>query len=194
MNLIFASNNKGKIIEVQTLISESITVVSLLDAGITEPIEEPFDTFRENAWAKADYVYRKTGLPCFADDSGLVVPALDGAPGVYSARYAGESANDAANNHKLLQAIAGIDRPGAYYQAVICYIDKNGDTHYFDGRCQGYLIHTPRGKGGFGYDPLFVPDGHTGTFAELSQDIKNEISHRGAAMRSFIAFLDQTES
>jgi len=192
MKLIFASNNKGKIAEVQTLVNSNLKILSLLEAGITEPIEEPFDTFRENAWAKADYVHRQTGLPCFADDSGLVVPALNGAPGVYSARYAGEPADDTANNRKLLAAIEAMDAPEAYYQAVICYIG-DGSIHYFEGRCYGHLVHIPRGTGGFGYDPLFVPNGYTDTFGELAQDIKNKISHRGEAMRSFIAFLNQPE-
>lgn len=189
-NLIFASNNNGKIIEVQSLISGDIKIISLRQAGISDAIEEPYDTFRENAWAKADYVYRKIGAFCFADDSGLVVPALGGAPGVYSARYAGEPANDEANNRKLLDAIKDMPSPEAYYMAVICLIRADG-IHYFEGKCEGHLIHMPRGDGGFGYDPLFVPDGFDRTFAELSLDIKNKISHRGAAMRDFIHFMNQ---
>ena len=192
MELIFASNNKGKIIEVQSLINNSIKIISLADAGITESIEEPFFTFRENAWAKADYVYRKTGLPCMAEDSGLVVPALGGAPGVLSARYAGEPSNDTLNNDKLLNAIDEMDSPKAYYQSVICFIFK-GEAHYFEGKCKGRLTRHPRGEGGFGYDPLFIPDGYEHTFAELSLEEKNKISHRGTAMRQFIAYINQME-
>ncbi len=190
MDLIFASNNNGKIIEVQSLISNDIRIISLKEAGITEAIEEPFHTFRENAWAKADYVSRKTGHACIAEDSGLVVPALDGAPGVYSARYAGEPTDDAANNRKLLAAIKDMDSPEAYYQSVICLI-LGANTYYFEGKCPGRLIHDPRGDGGFGYDPLFIPEGYNETFAMLSLSEKNKISHRGAAMRQFSAFMNQ---
>lgn len=192
MELIFASNNKGKIIEVQSLINNSIKIISLAEAGITESIEEPFFTFRENAWAKADYVYRKAGLPCMAEDSGLVVPALGGAPGVLSARYAGEPSNDTLNNNKLLNAIDEMDSPKAYYQSVICFIFQ-GEAHYFEGKCKGRLTRHPRGEGGFGYDPLFIPDGYEHTFAELSLEEKNKISHRGTAMRQFIAYINQME-
>ena len=193
MELIFASNNKGKIIEVQSLIDNNIKIISLKDKGITENIEEPFHTFRENARAKADYVHRKTGLPCMAEDSGLVVPALDGAPGVYSARYAGEPSNDEANNLKLLEAITGMEVPEAYYQSVICLILDN-KVHYFEGRCSGSLTHAPRGTSGFGYDPLFIPKGYDVTFAELPLDKKNQISHRGMAMRAFTDFINQAVS
>ncbi len=193
MELIFASNNKGKIIEVQSLIDNNIKIISLKDKGITENIEEPFHTFRENARAKADYVHRKTGLPCMAEDSGLVVPALDGAPGVYSARYAGEPSNDEANNLKLLEAITGMEVPEAYYQSVICLILDN-KVHYFEGRCSGTLTHVPRGTSGFGYDPLFIPKGYDVTFAELPLDKKNQISHRGMAMRAFSDFINQAVS
>jgi XTP/dITP diphosphohydrolase len=190
MELIFASNNKGKIIEVQSLIQKNIKIVSLKEKGITEDIEEPFDTFRQNAWAKAGYVHRKTGLSCFAEDSGLVVPALNGAPGVYSARYAGQPTNDEANNRKLLDAIKDMDAPEAYYQSVICLI-LEGQAHYFEGKCPGRLTNIPKGEGGFGYDPLFIPQGYIQTFAELPLEEKNKISHRGMAMQEFSKFINQ---
>lgn len=193
MKLIFASNNKGKIKEVQSLISGKFSIVSLQEAGITEAIEEPFHTFRENAWAKADYVSRKSGLPCMAEDSGLVVPALDGAPGVYSARYAGEPSDDTANNRKLMEAIRDMERPAAYYQSVICLL-LQGQAHYFEGRCLGSLASEPRGKGGFGYDPLFIPEGYEQTFGELSSEIKNKISHRSAATAALITFLSSVDN
>lgn len=193
MELIFASNNQGKITEVQQLIPSSISILSLKQAGIFADIPEPFHTFQENAWAKADYIYKSTGRFCFAEDSGLVVPALDGAPGVYSARYAGEPSNDIANNAKLMAAIAGMNGPSAYYQSVICII-LGASVHYFEGKCEGTLIAQPRGTGGFGYDPLFIPDGYHHTFAELPFEIKNKISHRGAAMQQLSLFLNNMDT
>lgn len=190
MELIFASNNKGKIIEVQSLVNDSIHIIPLRETGITEDIPEPYHTFRENARAKADYIVRKTGKNCFAEDSGLVVPALNGAPGVYSARYAGEPSNDEANNEKLIGAIRDISDKQAYYQSVVCLI-MDGTIHYFEGTCPGHLADTPRGSGGFGYDPLFIPEGYTETFGELPLSEKNKISHRAKAMQLFSAFLNQ---
>lgn len=188
MNIIFASNNKGKIKEVGSLVPDDIKIISLAEANITEDIPEPFHTFRENAWAKADYIYKKTGMHCFAEDSGLVVPALNGAPGVYSARYAGIPSDDEANNAKLLAAIKDIEDKHVYYQAVICLIidDK---TYYFEGKCLGSITEYPRGDGGFGYDPLFIPEGYKETFAELSLPEKNKISHRAKALGELMQFL-----
>lgn len=189
MELIFASNNSGKIIEIKNLIPPTVSVFPLKEAGIHVEIPEPYDTFKQNAWAKADYIFKATGKNCFAEDSGLVVPALNGAPGVYSARYAGEPSNDQANNEKLLQAIKGINSKDAYYQAVICLI-LNGDVYYFEGKCEGTITTNPRGTGGFGYDPLFIPKGYDQTFAELPLAEKNKISHRAAAMQQFSSFLN----
>jgi XTP/dITP diphosphohydrolase len=189
MKLIFASNNKGKITEVQSMVKKDISVLTLQEAGVTEELPEPYDTFNENAWSKAAYVYRKTGLDCFAEDSGLVVPALDGAPGVYSARYAGEPSDDDANNKKLLEALTGVENRHAYYQSVICLMLK-GTAHYFEGKCEGTVITTLKGDGGFGYDPMFVPQGWDLTFAEIPLAEKNKISHRGAAMKLLTAFLN----
>lgn len=189
MKLIFASNNKGKITEVQSLIPDTIEVVSLKEAGILVDIPEPYHTFKENAWAKADYIFQATGVNCFAEDSGLVVPALDGAPGVYSARYAGEPSNDEANNTKLIDALHQIQDTSAWYQSVICLI-LNGDIHYFQGKCEGHLVTIPRGEEGFGYDPLFIPNGYDRTFAEIPLSEKNKISHRGAAMKQLAQFLN----
>lgn len=171
------------------MIKKDISMLTLKDADVTEELPEPFDTFEQNAWSKADYVYRKTGLDCFAEDSGLVVPALDGAPGVYSARYAGQPTDDEANNKKLVHAIAGIEDRYAYYQSVICLL-LNGQAHYFEGKCAGTLITEPRGDDGFGYDPLFIPEGWDLTFAEIPLEEKNKISHRGAAMKLLTNFLN----
>jgi XTP/dITP diphosphohydrolase len=192
MELIFASNNNGKILEIQSLIPRSIKITPLKEAGIHVDIPEPYDTFKQNAWAKADYIFQSTGKNCFAEDSGLVVPALGGAPGVYSARYAGEPSNDKANNEKLLQAIKDIDHKEAYYQAMICLI-LGKDIYYFEGKCEGTLTSTPRGTGGFGYDPLFIPNGYDQTFAELPLTEKNKISHRAAAMQQFSSFLNNLD-
>lgn len=189
MKLIFASNNKGKITEVQSLVKKDIHILTLQEAGVAEELPEPYDTFNQNAWSKANYVYLKTGLDCFAEDSGLVVPALNGAPGVYSARYAGEPSNDDANNKKLLEALAGVEDRYAYYQSVICLI-LHGEAHYFEGKCEGTVITIPRGDGGFGYDPMFVPQGWNLTFAEIPLAEKNKISHRGAAMKLLTVFLN----
>lgn len=192
MDLIFASNNKGKITEIQSLVPDTISVISLQQAGIDADIPEPYHTFRENAWAKAQYIFTTTGTSCFAEDSGLVVPALDGAPGVYSARYAGEPSNDAANNAKLLDAIQSLGTTPAYYQAIICLI-LDSAAYYFEGTCMGTITTEPKGTGGFGYDPLFIPDGYHQTFGELAPEIKNKISHRAAAVRSLLAFLNKPD-
>jgi XTP/dITP diphosphohydrolase len=190
MNLIFASNNKGKIVEVQSLISDDIKVISMKDAGINVDIPEPFHTFHENAHAKASFIKEFTGSNCFAEDSGLIVPALNGEPGVFSARYAGEPSNDEANNQKLIGEIGRISDRSAYYQSVICLI-LDGKTYYFEGKCEGTVTEHPKGTGGFGYDPLFIPKGYEQTFGELSLETKNTLSHRGKAMKLFTAFLNE---
>jgi XTP/dITP diphosphohydrolase len=188
--LVFASNNQGKLREIQSLLANNFQLRTLKDCGITEELPEPFFTFQENAWSKANYVFEKTGENCFAEDSGLVVPALDGAPGVWSARYAGEPSNDENNNQKLLASIKNISNKSAYYQAVICLI-LLGQTHYFEGKCWGHLTPAPKGDSGFGYDPLFIPDGYNITFAEKNPDLKNQISHRAKATIQLAAFLNK---
>jgi len=189
MELIFASNNAGKLAEVKLLLHEHYQLRTLKESGIMEALPEPFHTFRENAWSKAGFVSGKTGRNCFAEDSGLVVPALSGAPGVFSARYAGLPSDDARNNQKLLQNMAGITDRNAYYQSVICLF-FNGNVYYFEGRCFGTIASGPHGNGGFGYDPLFIPDGYDRTFASFELDEKNKISHRGIAVRKLAAFLN----
>lgn len=189
VELIFASGNKGKLRELQQLLTPNYQIKTLKETGITETLPEPYFTFRENAWSKARYVSEKTGKNCFAEDSGLVVPALNGAPGVFSARYAGVPSNDRNNNQKLLEALQNVPDKSAYYQSVICLISAE-QAHYFEGRCAGHITLTPKGNDGFGYDPLFVPEGFDLTFAEMEPELKNKISHRGKAVRKLAAFLN----
>jgi len=192
MKLIFASNNRNKLIEIQKLITTDIEIITLGEAGIYEELPEPYETFRENAWSKAHYAALKTGLPCFAEDSGIIANGLGNEPGVFSARYAGTPTDDAKNNAKLLSRLKGNSDRSAYYQATICFIADETPS-YFEGKCTGILAESPRGTGGFGYDPLFIPDGYTQTFAEMSLEVKNKISHRSKAVTAFIDFLNSGE-
>ena len=187
MELVLASNNKGKIAEIRTLLPH-INILTLQDIGYTTPIEEPFDTFRENAHAKASVIHLATGRPVLSDDSGLSVDALNGAPGVYSARYAGPDATDAANNQKLLDALKGQSNRAGHYTAVLCLITHSGPA-YFEGKCHGHIALEPAGTGGFGYDPLFIPDGYTQTFGQMDPLIKKKISHRAKALEQLVASL-----
>lgn len=187
--LVIASNNQGKIREIKQMIS-NIELLSLKDIGFTNEIPEPFETFEENAFTKADTINRFSGKNVFADDSGICANALNGAPGVFSALYAGRHGDDEGNLQKLLDELKDkTDRTG-YYKAVICLI-WNSQPHYFEGICNGTIIESKRGEGGFGYDPIFVPDGFTETFAELTPEVKNKISHRGKAVRQMVDFLKE---
>ncbi|RYD95703.1 MAG: RdgB/HAM1 family non-canonical purine NTP pyrophosphatase [Sphingobacteriales bacterium] len=188
MDLILASNNAGKIKEINELLDGTHHIISLQAAGIKEDIPEPFFTFKENALAKAKYAFEKTGIVTFAEDSGLVVPALNGDPGVFSARYAGEPKNDLANTQKLLKELDGIKDRDAYYTTVICIAGLD-TMHYFSGKCEGRIAAGMKGNGGFGYDPVFIPDGYDQTFGQLPAALKSAISHRAKAMKAFIAFL-----
>lgn len=190
MDLIFASNNKNKIIEIQKIIPDFFELKTLEQAGISDTIPEPFDSFRENALAKASFVHERTGRSCFSEDSGIVVDALNGQPGVHSARYAGEPADDEANNRKLLSGMEGVTNRTAHYQSTICLIFNN-KIHYFEGQCYGTIAREPKGKGGFGYDPLFIPDSFPNTFAEMPIAEKLKISHRSRAFRKLAGFLKQ---
>lgn len=188
MELIFASHNQHKLQEIQVMMPKGIVVKSLSDIGYHYEIEETGDTFNENAAIKARAVFEATGLPCFADDSGLAVEALNGAPGVKSARYAGEPANNAANIQKLLSNLENESNKTAYFITVICL--KTAEAEYFfEGRVNGHIIPTPTGEGGFGYDPVFVPDGDTRTFAQMTAEEKNSISHRKRALQKMTEFL-----
>lgn len=189
--LVIASNNEGKIREIRELV-EDIELLSLRDIGFAQEIAEPFHTFEENALAKASAIYEFCGKNVFADDSGICVNALEGRPGVDSAHYSGER-NDEKNLQKVLEALKGVDDRSAYYKAVICLI-WDGEVYYFEGICEGTIIEAKRGDGGFGYDPIFVPEGYEKTFGELPLSIKNQISHRGKAVKKMVEFLtDRTQ-
>ncbi|GEC77857.1 non-canonical purine NTP diphosphatase [Flavobacterium aquatile] len=188
MKLVFASNNKNKIREIQLLVSSTIEIVSLEDIGCTEEIPETADTIEGNAVLKANYVTEKYGFNCFADDSGLEVDALNGEPGVFSARYAGEPKNDDNNMNKLLSNLKDKTNRKANFKTVIC-LNLNGEQHLFTGIINGKIIDEKIGDNGFGYDPIFVADKYTKTFAELTIEEKSTISHRGIAVKQLIEFL-----
>lgn len=188
MQLVFASNNKNKIKEIQLLLPKTITILSLEDIGCTEDIPETADTIEGNAILKANYVTQKFGYNCFADDSGLEVEALHGEPGVYSARYAGEPKNDDNNMNKLLLNLKNQTNKKANFKTVIC-LNLNGKQHLFTGIIDGKIIDDKIGNNGFGYDPIFVANGYSKTFAELSIEEKSSISHRGIAVKQLIDFL-----
>nr|WP_294777472.1 non-canonical purine NTP diphosphatase [uncultured Flavobacterium sp.] len=188
MQLVFASNNKNKIKEIQLLLPETIQVLSLEDIGCFDDIPETADTIEGNAILKANYVTEKFGYACFADDTGLEVEALNGEPGVYSARYAGEPKNDNDNMDKLLVNLKTETNRKANFKTVIC-LNLNGEQHLFTGIINGKIIEAKIGTNGFGYDPIFVADGYTKTFAELSIEEKSAISHRGLAVKQLVAFL-----
>ena len=190
MKIVFATANPGKIREAQEILGEGFELITPSSLGITEDIPETGSTLRENSCQKADYIYNKTGLNCFADDSGLEVDLLDGAPGVETARYAGADKNPKANIAKLLSEMAKRrDQPrSARFRTCVTLI-INGEHHYFDGVMEGSIGHKCKGEGGFGYDPIFTPEGYDRTNAELAEEEKNAISHRGKALRAMAAFL-----
>ncbi|MBC7862166.1 MAG: RdgB/HAM1 family non-canonical purine NTP pyrophosphatase [Bacteroidia bacterium] len=191
--LIFATSNTKKLEEVRHHLSEKYTVLSLADVGFTGEIEETGKTFRENAALKANFVSEKYGLDCFADDSGLEVDALGGAPGVYSARFAGEPKNDRANNDLLLAKLNGIKNRKASFITVIA-LKIGSEIFYFEGRVEGLISETFSGNNGFGYDPLFLPRGFTKSFAQMNLDEKNKISHRAIAVNKLVDFLKNKEA
>ena len=190
MKLVFASNNKNKIQEIQALVPNTIQIVSLEDIGCTEDIPETADTIEGNAILKANYVTEKYGYDCFADDTGLEVEALNGAPGVYSARYAGEQKDANDNMDKLLSELKDKTNRKANFKTVIA-LNLNGKQNLFTGIINGKIIEEKIGTNGFGYDPIFVADGYEKTFAELSMEEKLTISHRGIAVKELILFLQK---
>lgn len=194
MKLVIATRNKGKLREIRQIIQDiDIEVLGLENfPGLPEVVEDG-DTFSANAWKKASTIARLTGYLTLADDSGLMVDALDGKPGVLSARYAGENATDAENNRKLLEDLAGVPperRQGAFY-CVMALCRADGDCQTFSGKLEGEIITTPRGNSGFGYDPLFWVPEYDRTLAELPLETKNRISHRGRALRQVANYLEQ---
>ncbi len=193
--LVFASNNAHKLEEIRAILGNKFDVKSLKDIGCNVDIPETGTTFRENALQKARYVKEHFGFDCFADDSGLQVEALGGEPGVYSARYTVKNGRqvtagnkDDANMDVLLEKLAGEENRKACFRTCIALIYE-GETHFFDGVVEGHIITEKRGDGGFGYDPLFVPDGYEKTFAEMGNEVKNNISHRAKAVEKLAEFL-----
>ena len=187
--LVFATNNSHKLEEVRNILGENYDIRSLDDIGCRTDIPETGETFQDNALMKAQFVKKYYGFDCFADDSGLEVEALDGAPGVKSARYASETGHDSkANNQKLLKELSGIENRRADFKTVIALI-KGDSVHFFEGQVDGTIMTAERGTNGFGYDPLFVPDGFEVTFAEMSSEEKNKISHRGRAVAKLVEFI-----
>ncbi|MFC4740826.1 non-canonical purine NTP diphosphatase [Flavobacterium ponti] len=190
MQLVFASNNQNKIKEIQQMLPESITILSLEDIGCTEEIAETADTIEGNAILKANYVTEKYAYDCFADDTGLEVDALNGEPGVYSARYAGEHKNADDNMDKLLTNLENKTNRKAQFKTVIA-LNINKNQHLFTGIVKGNIIKEKIGNQGFGYDPIFTAENDTRTFAELSIEEKAAISHRGIAVKQLIDFLSK---
>ena len=186
--LVFATNNAHKLEEVAAKIAGKIELLSLDDIGCHDDIEETGTTFSENASIKSRYIYHKYNLNCFGDDSGLEIDALNGEPGVYSARYAGEHGNHAANMDKVVEKLKGVTNRNARFRTVISMI-WDGEEHFFDGTVEGTIRHERSGSGGFGYDPIFEPAGYDITFAEMSMEEKNRISHRGRAVEKLVEFL-----
>lgn len=189
MQLVFASNNKNKIKEIQLLLPSTIEILSLQDINCLEDIAETANTIEGNAMLKANYVTQKYGYNCFADDSGLEVDALNGEPGVYSARYAGEQRNDNDNMDKLLENLKDKSDRKANFKTVIA-LNLNGNQQLFTGIIKGKITLNKIGDNGFGYDPIFQPDAYSKTFAEFSTLEKAEISHRGIAVKQLIEFLN----
>ena len=189
-NLVFATGNSHKLQEVQGLFKEGFALSCLKDVNITEEIPETADNLVDNALQKAWYVFNKCGIPCFADDTGLEVEALGGAPGVYSARYAGEQKDSKLNMLLLLKNMTGKTNRNARFRTIIAYIDENAQEHIFEGEIRGKIIENMVGENGFGYDPIYVPEGYEQTFAELSSEIKNTISHRARAMEKFLSYIN----
>lgn len=186
--LVFATNNMHKLEEVSKIVGDNLEIVSLNDIDCHDDIPETADTLEGNALLKARYIKEHYGLDCFADDTGLEVEALDNAPGVYSARYAGPGHDAEANMRKLLRELEGIENRRARFRTVIALL-LNDKEYVFDGVINGIITPDKRGDSGFGYDPVFLPDNYTETFAELGDDIKNKISHRALAVHKLAEFL-----
>ena len=189
MKLCFATNNQNKLREIQALLGDRFELVTLADIGCFEEIPEPYETIQENAKAKSSYVREKYGIDCFADDSGLVVPSLNGEPGVHSAYYAGPQRSHDDNIDLLLKNLSGEKNRSAYFLTVIS-LSLGNEYYAFEGRAHGAIIDEKRGTGGFGYDPVFMPEGQDRTFGEMTLAEKSQISHRSIAFAALVDFLD----
>lgn len=204
MELIFATSNKGKLREAREILGDDYVLRSSAESGITEDIPETGSSFRENSLQKAEYIWKKCGCNCFSDDSGLEVDALGGAPGIYSARYAGEGHDFDRNISKLLHELSLLDAKAliegkaapertARFRCVVTLI-LDGEAHFFEGSIEGRIAYSRSGNGGFGYDPVFIPDAFPDrSLAEVPEDVKNSISHRGEALRKMAAWLRERE-
>jgi XTP/dITP diphosphohydrolase len=192
--IVFASNNPNKISEIQNQLSNQIEIISLEAIGCFEEIEENAPDIEGNASLKSQYVFNNYQMACFADDTGLEVDALNGAPGVYSARYAGPEKNAEKNIDLLLEHLKDTEKRGAQFKTVISLILDDGKEFKFTGIVRGHIIKNRQGTMGFGYDAVFMPEGYTQTFAEMSMELKNKISHRGLAVQKLIAFLIDLEA
>jgi len=190
MHLIFATHNENKVVELRRIIPKSIVLWSLNDINYLNPIEETGKTLEENAKIKSDFIRKKFGLNCFADDSGLEIDFLEGEPGVLSARYAGPSKNNDKNIEKIWKKLENISNPTATFRSIF-YLHLNNQTFCFEGKVYGKIIFEKRGNNGFGYDPIFIPKGYKKTFAELGNSIKDQISHRAKATLKLIKFISR---
>ena len=186
--LIFATNNRNKVAEIQSLVGPNFTIIPLKEAGIDIDIPEPHDQLEANALEKAMTIFNMTQQNCFSEDTGLEILALDGAPGVKSARYAGENCNPQANIDLVLSKMTGVENRTAQFRTVICLIWEN-QTYYFEGICKGQILNNMQGENGFGYDPIFVPDGASISFANMMMEEKNTYSHRKKAVTQLFEFL-----
>ena len=188
MKIVFATNNQHKLDEIKKISKDQLEILSLSDINCHEDIPETGNTLKENALIKAKFVKEKFGFDCFADDTGLEVEELNNAPGIFSSRYAGSECNSEDNMQKLLLDLKDIENRKAQFRTVIALI-MNGEEHYFEGIVKGEIIHQKEGTNGFGYDPIFKPSGYNKTFGELSEEIKNSLSHRAIATKKLVAFL-----
>ncbi len=191
--LVFATNNRHKLMEVSNMLNGIISIKSLTEIGLSGEIPETAETLEGNALQKASWVYQQTGFDCFADDTGLEVDALDGRPGVYSARYAGEHCSFDDNINKLLAEMSGMSNRKARFRTVICLLEK-GKPHFFEGHVNGVILNERYGEEGFGYDPVFMPERFAVSFAEMPLEVKNHISHRGIAISKLTEWLKKGAS
>jgi XTP/dITP diphosphohydrolase len=186
--IVFATNNPNKVAEIRNILGNKFDIISLKDAGIDIDIPEPYDTLEENARTKSKTIFEITGKNCFSEDTGLFTDALNGDPGVKSARYAGEKASNSDNIQKLLQNLKGVKKRTARFRTIISLM-QNGSEHQFEGVCEGIILETPAGEKGFGYDAVFIPDGSNKSFAQMDTAEKNIYSHRKKAVKKLIDFL-----
>jgi non-canonical purine NTP pyrophosphatase, rdgB/HAM1 family len=190
MKLVFATNNRHKLEEITRMLEDKYEIISLEEIGCREEIPEDYETLQENALEKARYVKEHYGYDCFADDTGLEIEALGNRPGVYSARYAGPAKNSEDNMHKVLGEMKGEENRKARFRTVIALL-LGGEEHFFEGIVEGKILEQQQGEIGFGYDPIFCPEGYRQSFAEMPMEQKNQISHRGQAVRKLAEFLSR---